>query len=536
MTPTHPALDILQTDPVWHGAIMYADDLALIAHTPGTLQLLLDETQKWAEEHFAQINYSKTHIMAFMETEAQTNDRMTWRPHLTVYDETLVKPAFHQLKEVTQFKYLGFTLDQTLSGRSATSSMIQAFWFAHHKAHKSGIMRREHHPLFLLTLWNQLILSAIDTHITFIHNAAHLKKLDSAINTSLATTFAPHSCKKNTLLTALKAELGIPSAKTMSDMAILRLHARLAQAQTIPPSAALYRIYVQNPVAFQNTDTWIPSRTQKLCADLLVGTAWNKLSLDIPQNAHIKKPLLPHTIRKRWLCYQAQKLYLREQQNLMKWCNTPGVGGRQAAYLQITKPDHGYMTKHLCVTKNPFQPLPYIKNIPSPTTVRKLMLIRAQSSQLPIHVAVHRVRPPAGGKAKTFSRTPYQKRLCPFCLPPPHTWGLLSPGADSPLGTEAHTFLTCTAFKNTRLYAIPELNNALRRANIPTLNPEHPWTNLTPELQLQTLLASTWPQQWKYKKRTLQNWYIELDTILEKYFLDILPRCTEWIHQTQGPK
>jgi hypothetical protein len=145
--------------------------------------------------------------MAFYETDAQRNDRLQYKPYFTILDETRPGHTLHPLQEVTCFKYLGYNLDQTLSRRSATSSMLQAFWSAHHQAHKACLLRREHHPSFLLTLWKQLILSTTDTHLVFIHNKEHLKKLDAAINTSLALTFAPHSWKTNILHTALKAEL-----------------------------------------------------------------------------------------------------------------------------------------------------------------------------------------------------------------------------------------------------------------------------------------------------------------------------------------
>jgi hypothetical protein len=35
-TPIPPNIDVLHDTPVWHAAIMYADDLALIAHTRTT--------------------------------------------------------------------------------------------------------------------------------------------------------------------------------------------------------------------------------------------------------------------------------------------------------------------------------------------------------------------------------------------------------------------------------------------------------------------------------------------------------------------
>ncbi len=61
-----------QTHPhheTWVGALMYADDLVLLARTPAELQEILDETQIWSEENFATINTDKSYVMAFKEWE-----------------------------------------------------------------------------------------------------------------------------------------------------------------------------------------------------------------------------------------------------------------------------------------------------------------------------------------------------------------------------------------------------------------------------------------------------------------------------------
>jgi hypothetical protein len=268
-----------------------------------------------------------------------------------------------------------------------------------------------------------------------------------------------------------------------------------------------------------------------LCTRLQLASQWYALHLNIPHNSHLKQPPLPHTYKRRWLMYTAQKLYAKDQEALFKWGRALGDSGRQAAYLAISMPDHEYMLKHMSLSKSPYQPLPYIKHLPSPTVVRKLLLIRAQCSQLPAHIALHKQRTHTGQIAKKCTRTPYHKRICPLCLPPQNTWGLLSPNPASPLGTEAHVFLSCPSTKETRMSCIPDLNTALRRANIPTLHKHHPWTNLPAQNQLQMILATIWPPQWKYKKRTIQTWYSELDNILSRYLHDILPQCTAWLHQ-----
>jgi hypothetical protein len=52
---------------LWKGAVLFADDLALLAHTPEDLQALLTTIQQWADQHFAVINTEKTVTMSFFE-------------------------------------------------------------------------------------------------------------------------------------------------------------------------------------------------------------------------------------------------------------------------------------------------------------------------------------------------------------------------------------------------------------------------------------------------------------------------------------
>jgi hypothetical protein len=64
-------------DEPWTGAVLFADDLALLAHTPEDLQALLTATQQWAEQHFAVINTDKTVTMSFFEEKDKAELRHT---------------------------------------------------------------------------------------------------------------------------------------------------------------------------------------------------------------------------------------------------------------------------------------------------------------------------------------------------------------------------------------------------------------------------------------------------------------------------
>ena len=62
----------------WVGALMYADDLALIAAGPGELQLMMDVVTDYAKKWRFEINpaTSKTSVIPFMETEARRHRRL----------------------------------------------------------------------------------------------------------------------------------------------------------------------------------------------------------------------------------------------------------------------------------------------------------------------------------------------------------------------------------------------------------------------------------------------------------------------------
>jgi hypothetical protein len=134
------------------------------------------------------------------------------------------------------------------------------------------------------------------------------------------------------------------------------------------------------------------------------------------------------------------------------------------------------MERNMSLTKSPYQPLPYIKHLLTPSTITKLIRIRAQSSQIPTHIPAHKQRRHILNASHT--ETPYRYRYCPFCLPLQHTWGILTPGKNAALGTEKHILLKCKSSTAMRMKATPLLNEALRKAAISQLDPLHPWSLL----------------------------------------------------------
>jgi hypothetical protein len=55
----------------WVEALMYADDLVMLADTPAELQLMMDVIAKYARKCRFQINDGKTKVMCMFETKKQ---------------------------------------------------------------------------------------------------------------------------------------------------------------------------------------------------------------------------------------------------------------------------------------------------------------------------------------------------------------------------------------------------------------------------------------------------------------------------------
>ena len=60
----------------WVGALMYADDLALLARSPGELQLMMNIITQYAKKWRFEINPTKTKILCFAESPEQESERI----------------------------------------------------------------------------------------------------------------------------------------------------------------------------------------------------------------------------------------------------------------------------------------------------------------------------------------------------------------------------------------------------------------------------------------------------------------------------
>jgi hypothetical protein len=235
----------LQPYDTWTGAVLYADNLTLVAHSPKDLQEMLNITQAWAEEHFVIINTEKSVTMSFFEAPEIQQNRLHEYPTFQVQHTHKAGTPTTSLKEVTSFTYLGLTLDPQLTFDPALRATIKNFWYAHTSIQKFDVHKYGLHPKHQLTLWKHMVLSTTDTCLPFLHTPQQASILDDQINLSLASIFVPKRWDTDCLHKALRAELGIPSATTYIDMAAIRLHSLLATQPDGMPARTLYQITAQ---------------------------------------------------------------------------------------------------------------------------------------------------------------------------------------------------------------------------------------------------------------------------------------------------
>jgi hypothetical protein len=221
-------------------------------------------------------------------------------------------------------------------------------------------------------------------------------------------------------------------------MAVLRLHTHLANLPADAPAAKLYEIAKKDTDLDLHETRSIALRLKHLLTKHGHEDDWYTNNLEIPENTNIPSLIHPKTKARRWLHSIYYDLARYELEALEQWATTQQREplGRVQQYWQITKTDHIAKSQHRSLHKSPFQPLPYITHITDSNTATNLIRIRAQTSQFPAHIPSHHTRD--AHDSLPYMRTQYDRRYCPFCLPPRASWGLLEPGNSAPLGTETH--------------------------------------------------------------------------------------------------
>ena len=90
----------IQDCPVW--ALMYADDLALMANTMAGLQLQLNELQAYSTRWQLTVNVTKTKVVSYGRNAAAHGQH-----------RVPLSYAGHDIEHVSEFKYLGVQLHST---------------------------------------------------------------------------------------------------------------------------------------------------------------------------------------------------------------------------------------------------------------------------------------------------------------------------------------------------------------------------------------------------------------------------------------
>jgi hypothetical protein len=505
----------------WHAAIMYADDLALVATSQEQLQALLNETQLWAEEHFAVINTDKSHTMVFMEDKVHRSARQTKTHHHYISHESNIPAPISHLKEVDTFKYLGITLDCRLSFDTATKHNTRAMWHAHSQTRLLDMHVHGLHPRHQITLWKQLIWSTMDTYLPFVHDHNHIKHFDEQIDLSLASIFCPKTWNTDCLHKALRSELGIPSANTYSTLAALRLYAHITQQAPNMPARQLLQIYHEfratRPSAIPTQSLLTRVHTSLTHLDQIHN--WTNTSLNLTEQEAQNELMRPATRRRRWLFHIAGKIAHHEHETLIQWAQK---GGRPQQYIRATLQDLDNRLRKQSVSKNPFKPLPYLHVLKNSQLVSNLLRIRSQNSTIPANLPS--TYKPSYMDGPKYQRIPFNERFCPSCVPPRSTWGLASPAIGTSIGTEEHLILHCASRDDTRIQLFVQINENVTALVVPSSTLPEPWYDLTDTQKLQTLLACTPPATWDLSKEETQTWYTSLEPILHieiKALLDL---------------
>jgi hypothetical protein len=521
-----PHIQIASTDPqnnthTWNAALMYADDLALLATSQEELQELLDETQTWAEEHFAIINEDKSHIMIFMENQWDKDKRLTTAAPFHICHESGIPAPISQLREVFKFKYLGLILDPRLTFEPALNQTIQAFWYSHGQTRMMDVHVHGLHPKLQLTLWKQLVWSTTDTCLPFLWDPIHLKRLDKQINLSLASIFCPKVWNTDCVHKALRSDLGIPSAATLAKIATLRIFSHISQqADTMPAKALFTNIqYALKHKASSVSHLSLSAKMHTTLTELQQTHNWENTNLNITPLDQPRHQIAPKTRRRRWINHIAGKLARKEYELTLQWVKdqpreaitsiTAIASGRPAQYLRNTQRDHERRLLTASLTKSPFQPFPYITNLSDASLVSNLLRIRTQNSTIPSHMSS--IRHSNDGGPGKYRRIDFAERFCPACIPLRTAWGQAAPVRGSPVGTEEHLLLHCKGREAHRVSSFIKINQEVTDVASPSAALPEPWYDLTDQDKLQTLLACTPPQAWGMRKADEKDWYAQIE-------------------------
>jgi len=177
----------------WIGAILYVDDLVLIATSAQQLHDMINACQDWCERSRMQINTDKTKIMAFYEATRTSRNPATFS---VTSRFPLSRPATQtHLKEPDTFIYLGLKLDPVLTMDPATQhikkkinwSYLTIAAVAHSIRYDNSLRSRttRSSPLVLFRLWQACVLPFATQNLRYLRTPAQLQTIQTALTNSL---------------------------------------------------------------------------------------------------------------------------------------------------------------------------------------------------------------------------------------------------------------------------------------------------------------------------------------------------------------
>jgi len=437
--------DITDTDDLsWIGAVLYVDDLVLMAGSPLQLQLMISHCQDWSERSRMQINTEKTKIMVFYETTQQKELRQPKTFHITTRFPT---PDLIPLQEVTEFTYLGITLDPALLMHKAAAHACQKINWAHLTiaavAHslRHDTPRTIRHtrscPLILFRLWQSNTLTFATQHLRYLTTQDQVNKVQGALMNSLQRTmrcYSPHA--------VLMQEFGIPPLKLQQATQLAALHFRYSVTHKHLPAAHLYHLRRQKIASNTHPRNSIESRIQEACLEL-------RLKNTYPGPPSIPEALLTAKTENwgraynKWLRHHANDRWHFLLLNALP-PSTSLVGPSKQP--PSSRPEAYQRIRHHGPRSDLHKVAPYLKPY-SPINPYPLLRIRTQCHQLfPTHQPT----------LSSTTRDHYAERLCNYCT-------------NTQVGNETHILLHCPSTQALRDTILAKLRSALINTKQPPL-------------------------------------------------------------------
>ena len=435
--------------------LLFMDDFALIASSPGQLLQLIHCTQRWCEDWRCELSFPKCAIMAFHESPTALLRRSP--PHWPL---SLRHPTHttQLLIEVPSFCYLGTILDPSLTFDLHLKHIIRKLWQGHQKLRARRACRHSRLSATLLyRLWQSYVPVHVLPHLHLLSHPLHLTKLQSHVSKSLAYTF--HAPLRTVRF--LAADLGFPPLHLLTLQVLARLHCRLS---LLPPENIARAVFLLCRSLPQPPGAPRPSLEARMHAALLtLRRPHDWICFSIPPALQRRSP--PH----RW-----ERTYARALRPIISdlWraellpAHHPA---RPLPWVPPTSRDSAFQTYLYqdLLRFNLFKPAAYLVRCPLHPSF-PLLLLRAQSSALPSHIA-----------HPTHGWLPYSLRSCPHCPRP-------SPASPAPLADELHAIFHCAPLRP----AAAPLFAALHRLHF---EQNLAWDTLPPARQASLLLATVPP-------------------------------------------